>query len=199
MVELRPFQEFGNLRALAELHVGLLPVGPAARVAPLPLHLAVRDAGADAVHFRSQQLLDGAADLRLVGARRHVKHQRAAVLAEDRRLLGDQRAANDIREFHDRVSWSFSIAPLVATTRPASITDRAVSRALATSETPGMLRTDRDRFSSTATSTNTALPLTPSRFSSSAAAFVLTSGAVSSSTTTSSPACSLAASAARRA
>ncbi len=41
----------------------------------------------------------------------------------------------------------------------ASATSRAVSRALATSERSGMLRTDRDSFSSTLTSTSTALPI----------------------------------------
>src|SRR5207253_10578245 len=117
----------------------------------------------DARHLRSEQLLDGALDLDLVRAGRHLKHDRAAVFAQDGRLLGNQRAPDDICQFHASASWSFSIALFVATTRRASITSRAVSRALGTSETPAMFFTDRDSFSSTATSTSTALPVTPSR------------------------------------
>src|SRR4029450_12212377 len=97
---LRALQEFRHLLALAQLHVGLLPVRPAAGVAPLPLDLAVRDAGPDALDFRSEQLLDGALDLGLVRAGRDVKHDGAAVLALDRRLLGDQRPAGGIFGLH---------------------------------------------------------------------------------------------------
>src|SRR4051812_32539316 len=43
-----PFQELGQLLALAQLHVRLLPIRPLPRIAALPLDLAVRDAGPDA-------------------------------------------------------------------------------------------------------------------------------------------------------
>src|SRR5581483_5889625 len=198
---LRSLQKFWHLRAFAKLHIGLLPVRAASGVAALALHLAVRDARADALDLRADQLFDGALDLRLVRGGRHVEHDRPPVLAEDRRFLGDERPADDVGELqhYASASCSFSIAPLVATTRDASMTARAVTRALGTSDTPGMLRTDFDSFSSTATSMSTALPVTPSRASNSAAAFVLIASAASASTTTSAPFCALSASAARSA
>src|SRR6185295_2188213 len=165
----------------------------------LPLDLPVRDARADAFDLGAEQLLDRALDLDLVRGGRHLEHDRPAVFAQQRRLLGDERAADHVGELHASASCSFSSAPCVATTRPAAITSRAVSRALGTRVTPGMLRTDRDSFSSAATSTRTALPVMPSRFSISAAALVLTSDAPSASTTMTSPAFSFSDSAARSA
>src|SRR6185369_8036963 len=91
MAWLRAFQEFRHLRALAKLDVRLLPVRAAAGEPSLPLDLPVRDAGADALDLRAEQLLDRALDLDLVGAGRHLEHDRAAVLAQDRRLLGGGR------------------------------------------------------------------------------------------------------------
>src|SRR5215212_5601205 len=119
MAWLRAFQEFRHLRAFAELHVGLLPVRAAAGEAPLPLDFAVRDAGADAVDLGAEQLLDRPLDLDLVGVARHLEHDRAAVLAHERSLLGDQRPADDVGELHASASCSFSSAPRVATTCPA--------------------------------------------------------------------------------
>src|SRR6478752_9821808 len=172
---LRALQEFRHLLAFAQRHVGFLPVRPAARIAPLALFLAVRDPGPDAVDLRAEQRLDRAADFDLVGAERHLKHERAAVLTLNGRLLGDERPADDVGEFHASTSCSFSSAPRVATTRCALTMSRAVTRALGTNATPAMLRTDFDSFSSIATSMRTALPVTPSRFSISTAAFVFTS------------------------
>ena len=37
----------------------------------------------------------------LLASARHLEHQRPAVLADDRRLLGDERPADDVGEFHD--------------------------------------------------------------------------------------------------
>src|SRR5262245_1038642 len=103
----------------------------------------MRDARPDGVHFRSEQLLDGALDLRFVRGGGDVEHDRPSVFAEDRRLLRHERPPDDIRQFqaHDNASCSFSIAPRVAITREASMTARAVTRPLGTSDTPGMLRT----------------------------------------------------------
>src|SRR5690242_18259861 len=97
---LRALQEFGHLRALAQLHVRLLPVRSLARVAALTLDLAVRDRGADAVDLRSEQLLDGALDLDLVRARGHFEHDRPAVFAHDRRFLRDERPSDDVCQLH---------------------------------------------------------------------------------------------------
>src|SRR5262249_7350991 len=113
---LRPFEEFRHLGAFGELHVRLLPVGPASGVASLALDLAVRDARADAFDLRAEQLLDRALDFRLVRARRDLKHDRPSILPEDRRLLGDQRATNDISQLHKRplrfwiLDWGFWIS-----------------------------------------------------------------------------------------
>src|SRR5262245_34837403 len=71
---LRALQELGHLLAFAQLHVGFLPVRPAAGEAALPLDLAVRDARADALHLRSEELLDRPLDFRLVGVLRHLEH-----------------------------------------------------------------------------------------------------------------------------
>src|SRR4029077_14180789 len=97
---LRPLEELGHLFAFAELDVGLFPVRPLTSVAPLPLDLAVRDVGANAGDFRAQQLFDRALDLDLVGVRRDLEHDRASVLAQNRRLLGDQGTTNDVGLFH---------------------------------------------------------------------------------------------------
>src|SRR6266542_6984288 len=95
-----PFQELGDFLARAELHVGLLPVGALTDEAPLALHLAVRDRGPDALDFRAEQLLDGALDVDLRRARRDLEHERAAVFTQQRRLLGDERAADNVCLFH---------------------------------------------------------------------------------------------------
>src|SRR6185436_19193163 len=197
--DLRALQEFRHLLAFAQPDVGFLPVRPVAGVAALPLFLAVRDAGADRLDLAAEQLLDRVLDLRLVRVHVHLEHERAAVFTQNRRLLGDERAADHVGEFHASTSCSFSSALRVAMTLPAFMTLRAFTRPLATNSTPAMLRTDFASFSSSATSIRTALPSTPSRFSISEAAFVFTSPADSDSTTTSAPSFIFWASAARRA
>ena len=139
--------------------------------------------------LRAEQLLDGALDLDLVRAGRHLEDDRPAVLAQDRRLLGDQRPANDVGQFHDFArcrrpalpcSQLLAVSASCSRDAPASTTRRHRRRAPSparsrTSATPGMLRTDRANLSSSATSMSTALPSTPSRFSSATAALVLIS------------------------
>src|SRR5262245_9724734 len=213
---LRAFEELWHLRAFAQLHVGLLPVRSAAGESSLALDLPVRDARPNAFDLRAEELLHGTFDLHLVGVARHLEDDRPPVFAQDRGLLGDQRASDDVSEIHGSrsaaavalqgaqhlyasASCNFSKAPCVVTTRLASTTSRAVSRELGTNDTPGIFRIDSASFSSGVTSTSTALPSQPRRFRSSVAALVLTSLAASVSTTTSAPSLTFVASAARRA
>src|SRR5262245_60234117 len=210
-MRLRAFEELWHLRAFAQLHVGLLPVRPAAGESSLALDLPVRDARPNALDLRAEELLHGTFDLHLVGVARHLEHDRPTVFAQDRRLLGDERASNHISQSHRTLgcsvliaiyasaSCNFSIDPCYVTTRLASTTWRAVSRELGTNDTPGIFRTDSVSFSSGVTSTSTALPSQPRRFRSSAAALVLTSLAANASTTTRAPSFTFVASAARSA
>ena len=86
--------------------------------------------------LRAEQRLDGALDVDLVGVHRHLEHQRPAVLAEDRGLLGDERAPDDVCQFH---GWPLNPAPPAASRAPpasarrgaCSITSRALTRLLA--------------------------------------------------------------------
>src|SRR5688572_1597956 len=64
---LRSLQEFGQLLAIPQPHVRLLPVRAPPHVLALALHLAVRERRAHALHFRAEQRLDGALDVDLVG------------------------------------------------------------------------------------------------------------------------------------
>src|SRR5262249_22148661 len=148
--------EFRQLLAFSQPDVRFLPVRSVAGETALPLFLAVRDARPHALDLAAEQLFNRAFDFRLVRVRRDLKHDRAAVFSLNRRLLGDQRPANDIGEFHASPSCSFSRAPRVATTFDAFMTLLAFTFALATSSTPSMLRTDLASFSSTAVSISTA-------------------------------------------
>src|SRR5690242_2165846 len=111
-------------------------------VAALTLFLAVRDARPNALDLAAEQLLNRALDFRLVRIRRDVEHDGPAVFAQNRSLLGNERSADDVGEFHANTSWSFSRAPRVATTFAAFITLRALTFALATNSTPAMFLTD---------------------------------------------------------
>src|SRR5688572_20528028 len=197
---LRPLQELGQLLAIPQLHVRLLPVRAPPHVLALALHLAVRERRAHALHLGAEQRLDRAFDVDLVGVHRHLEHQRLAVFTDDGGLLGDERALDDVSEFHQpNASWSFSSAALVSTTRRVSMTSRALTRLLASIRTPSMFRTDSAMRSSGFTSTKSALPSMPSRFSISAAAFVLISPTLNASTTITAPSRSFCVSAARSA
>src|SRR5688572_18985567 len=76
------FEEFRNLLAKLQPDVGLLPVGPPAGEAALPLDLAVGHGRPNALDFRAEQLLDRLLDLDLVRAGRHLEHDRAPVFAQ---------------------------------------------------------------------------------------------------------------------
>src|SRR5215831_16903049 len=127
---LRSLEEFGHLLALPQLYVRFLPVRAAPGESPLSLHLTVRDIRPHAFDFRAEQSFDSAPDLGLVCAGGDLKDDRPAVLSLDRRLLGNERPTNHIGEFHASASCNRSRAVLVATTRVASATSRAVSRPL---------------------------------------------------------------------
>src|SRR5436309_5743727 len=204
-IPLGSLQELRDLLALAQLHVRLLPVRSLAGEAPLPLDLAVRDRGADRVHLRPEQLLDRALDVHLRGVGRHLEHERAAAFAQRGRLLGDQRAADDVCQFHNvssvyaNVSCSFSIASRVTITFVVSITSRAVTRPVGTTLTPVRLRVVNASPSSGATSMTSVLPVAPSLRNIAAVVFDLRSSTASRSTTTTAPSFSFCASAARSA
>src|SRR5688572_2919322 len=189
-------QEFGDLFPFAQLHVGLLPVRALADEAPLPLELAVRDRGPHRFDLRAEQLLDRALDVDLGGAAGDLEHEGAAGFTQQRGLLGDQRAANDVRELHASDSCSFSIASRVAMIFVVSITSRAVTRLLATRDRPAILRALSAKSSCRVTSMISVLPVAPSRFSSCTVALVFFSLASSFSTITSAPSCAFCASAA---
>src|SRR5258705_10178881 len=97
---LRSLQEVRKLLAVPQLHVRLFPVRAAADVLALALELAVRQRRADALHLRAEQRLDGFLDVDFVGVHRHLEYQRLAVLAEDRGLLGNERAPQHACQFH---------------------------------------------------------------------------------------------------
>src|SRR4030095_12402434 len=195
-----PLQEVGQLLAVPQLHVGLLPVRAPAYELALTLHLAVRERGANALPFGTEQRFGCALDVDLVGVHRHLEDQRLAVLADDRGLLGEERAPDDVSQFHQpNASCSFSNAALVSTTRRVSITSRALTRLLASIRTPSILRTESAMRSSGFTSTSSALPSMPSRLSISAAALVLISATLNASTTITAPSRRFCASAARSA
>src|SRR5688572_22581464 len=101
MFYLRSLQELGQLFAFPQLYVRLLPVRPPADVASLAFHLSVRERRAHAFDLRTEQLLDGALDIDLVGVPGHLEHERAAVIADDGRLLGDQWTPDDVCQFHN--------------------------------------------------------------------------------------------------
>src|SRR3954469_1576370 len=103
-ISLRPLQELGQLLAFPERHVRLLRIRAASNELALPLELAVGQRGTDGGDFRPEQRLDRALDVDLVGVPRHLEHQRAAVLAEGRGLLGNQRTTDDVSQFHDACS-----------------------------------------------------------------------------------------------
>src|SRR5688500_18159892 len=120
---LRPLEELGDLLPLAQLHVGLLPIGTLAHEPPLAFHLAVRDGGPYPLDLRTEQLLDGALDVDLRRTGRHLEHDRPRVLAQQRRLFGHQRPSDYVCQFdgfsalsYPKVSCSFSSASRVAIT-----------------------------------------------------------------------------------
>ena len=93
--------------------------------------------------LRAEQLLDGALHIHLRGGQRHFEDNDGRGLTGDRRLLGNQRATDDVGDLlHPSTSCSRSIAARVAMMRCVFITSRAVRRPLATTVTPARLRAD---------------------------------------------------------
>src|SRR5262249_38203236 len=75
------------------------------------------DVGADARHFRAEQLLDRTLDLDLVRVRGDLEHDRAPVFAQNRRLLGDERTTDDVGLFHVNLAgfrlWSLGFGACI--------------------------------------------------------------------------------------
>ena len=109
---------------------------------------------------------------------RHLEHDRPAVLAQNRRLLGDERAADHVGELHAREHLLQLLERACASRRRGrrSTTSRRVTRAARpTNSTPACCAPTARASRRAAMSISTALPSTPSRFSISAAALVLIS------------------------
>src|SRR3954462_4709606 len=97
---LHPLEELDRLLALGEPHIGLLPVRAAPDETPLPPHLAVTVGDPDLGDLDLELGLDRALDLDLVGVPRHFERDDVLLFPQSRRLLGDQRAADDLLDSH---------------------------------------------------------------------------------------------------
>src|SRR4051794_26577269 len=97
---LHPLEELDRLFTLREAHVGLLPIGTAPDEAALPAYLAVDGGDADLGDLHLELRLDRTLDLDLVGASRDLEGDDVLLVAQLRRLLGDQRAADDLLDSH---------------------------------------------------------------------------------------------------
>src|SRR3954468_6259493 len=182
-ISLRPLQELGQLLAFPERHVRLLRIRAAANEFALPLELAVRQRGTDGGDLRSEQRLDRPLDVDLVGVPRHLEHQRAPVLAEGRGLLGNQRTADDVSQFHDACPGLASAQGLLQFFEgspghhdPPRVHDIARADPVARQDADALDVAHRQRqLVFGFTSTSSARPSTPRRRSISTAAFVLIS------------------------
>ena len=99
---MRPSRKSGSFSPFAQRDVRLLPIGAAADELALALQLAARDRGANVRHLGAEQLLDGARDRRSCWRRAPLRTR--SVLPSSRMhrgLLGDERPADDIGQFHD--------------------------------------------------------------------------------------------------
>src|SRR6185436_3651631 len=103
---LRLLEELDRLLALLQDDEGLLPVRPPARVAALALHLAVHARDPDVGHLALEQRLDRLLDLRLGRVAVHLEHERLLALLEQRGLLGQERATDDLVDvLHRAAPW----------------------------------------------------------------------------------------------
>src|SRR5262245_60056776 len=123
---LRLLEELDHLLALLQDDEGLLPVRPPARVAALALHLAVDARHAHVGHLALEQRLDGLLDLRLGRVAVDLEHERLLALLEQRRLLGQERTADDLVDVLHRATpgpapWpAASAAPRACRSPPGS-------------------------------------------------------------------------------
>src|SRR5712691_11637188 len=93
--------ELDHLFALLQDDVRLLPVGPPAHEASLPLHLAVDVGHPHVGDLHPEERLDRLLDLRLGRVAVHLEAERTLLFLERGRLLRDQRPAEDLVEgFH---------------------------------------------------------------------------------------------------
>ena len=78
-----------------ERHDRLFPIGPPALMLSHPLHLSLERSGADVRHLDVEDLLDGGADLDLVGVRMHAEGHRVVLFLLLHALLGHQGPDDD--------------------------------------------------------------------------------------------------------
>src|SRR5436305_1960867 len=122
-IVLHPLEELDLLFALDQTDVGLLPVRPAADEPPLAAHLAVHPRDAHLGDLDLELGLDGALHLDLVGVSVHLEGDDVLVVAQHRRLLGDQRTPDDFLGLHfASTSTSRWSAPSLTTRKDRSTT-----------------------------------------------------------------------------
>src|SRR5262245_34363756 len=93
---LHALEELDRLLALAQPHVGLLPVGPLAHEAPLPAGLAMHQRHAHLGHLDLELRLDRPLDVDLVGPAVDLEGDDVLLVAQLGRLLGDQRTPDGL-------------------------------------------------------------------------------------------------------
>src|SRR4051812_42592155 len=125
-----------------DLHDGLLPRPRAAGRVPAPLGLGLHGHRADLDHVDLEELLDGLADLRLVGAGVHP--ERVLVRRrEDVALLADDRADDDLAGVHQALASSGCefVAPAGAVVAATPVFCGPFARAVSASMAAWLTRT----------------------------------------------------------
>src|SRR5436190_17681376 len=152
-----------------QLNDRLLPLARAAPGETAALGLGADVDGAHVLDPYAEDVLDGLADLRLVGIR--MNPERVLVGGEQRvRLLADNRPDQDLARVHAATPVRCSSAVGVTIRRAAPITSATPTLSAAWTDTPLMLRKLFAQFASSAPTTTRMRPL--SSPSASAAAFV---------------------------
>src|SRR5438270_9584543 len=100
--ELHALDEIGRLFSRHEPHVRFAPVAALAFVTAHPLHFSADVEEADFLNLHFEELFDRGLDLNLVRLRVDLERDDVvAGFAHHRRLLGDERAADDLVRIHD--------------------------------------------------------------------------------------------------
>src|ERR1700730_4455536 len=174
-ISLGLLEELDHLFALLQDDVGLLPVRPAAHVAPLALGLAVDVGHPYLLHLDVEEVLDRLLDLGLGGVAVHLEAERALRLLERGALLGDERTPDHLVEVLHGVRCSSSLSRASWETRRfrQSSTSYTLTCVESTTFRPGMLRPESRSARSGWCSTRSVLPSTPSRSRSSFRTLVL--------------------------
>src|ERR1043166_9168443 len=124
ILRLHALDEVGRLLSLDEPHVGLAPVAALALVTAHPLDLAADVEEPDFLDLHLEELFDRRFDLDLVRFRVDLEGDDVvAGVAHHRRLLGDDRASDDLVRIHDSsASVRRSSASWLSTTKRALTT-----------------------------------------------------------------------------